>query len=330
MLDVAQMLLASVKGVSATRTKARRRCGARHPPRRPHRRRRSSPRAQRRAVEPLRWLRRAPWRPSRSLRRPSRAAPSSTTTPAPCSATRGGRQAPGHRGEVRGRGDPGRRGQDGWLAVRRRRLALRHPGRGGDQAPSRARGRHRGEANRQQGRDTHRELGVGDPRGHVPVRRRRRPSRSPEGRARRGPGTSLSRPSRRRSRHSAATIPEGRPSSTSASPNRSPRAARARAGARTGRDPGRRAAGWSVGDDIPEGQSLFDVGRPDPVELSRQATAAASDDPETILDADDEPDGRARATEPEPEEKPKPRPPARPTPPAPTPNINEAGSLFDL
>ena len=49
------------------------------------------------------------------------------------------------------------------------------------------------------------------------------------------------------------------------------------------------ATDWEVGDDIPEGQSLFDVNRPDPVELSRQATAAPSDDPETILDADDEP-----------------------------------------
>jgi Fe-S oxidoreductase len=49
------------------------------------------------------------------------------------------------------------------------------------------------------------------------------------------------------------------------------------------------ATDWEVGDDIPEGQSLFDVNRPDPVELSRQATSAPSDDPETILDADDEP-----------------------------------------
>ncbi len=52
---------------------------------------------------------------------------------------------------------------------------------------------------------------------------------------------------------------------------------------------------WNVGDDIPEGQSLFDVGRVDPVAAQPAATAAASDDPETILDADDEPRARARA-----------------------------------
>ncbi len=73
--------------------------------------------------------------------------------------------------------------------------------------------------------------------------------------------------------------------------------------------PAGEAADWEIGDDIPEGQSLFDVNRPDPVELSKQATAA-SDDPETILDADDEP-----------EEEPKPKTDT---------NINESGSLFDL
>ena len=60
-LDVAQMLLASVKGVSATRTKALV-AGARPAP--PHRRPPASPTPHRRPATPLRWLRRAPWRPS--------------------------------------------------------------------------------------------------------------------------------------------------------------------------------------------------------------------------------------------------------------------------
>ena len=83
-LDVAQMLLASVKGVSATRTKAS--WPARRPAR-PHRRPPASPTRHRRPATPLRWLRRALWRPSRNQRRPSSRVPSSTTTPARCSAT---------------------------------------------------------------------------------------------------------------------------------------------------------------------------------------------------------------------------------------------------
>ena len=92
------------------------------------------------------------------------------------------------------------------------------------------------------------------------------------------------------------------------------------------------APGWKVGDDIPEGQSLFDVGgRPDPVEISRLATAAASGDPQTILDADDEPDDEPDDDlQGEPEDKP--RPPASGTTNTPRADadINQAGSLFDL
>ncbi len=83
------------------------------------------------------------------------------------------------------------------------------------------------------------------------------------------------------------------------------------------------AADWEVGDDIPEGQSLFDVNRPDPVELSRQATPAASEDPETILDADDEPEA-------EPAQKPKPAPSGETHTPRTDADINQGGSLFDL
>ena len=87
-LDVAQMLLASVKGVSATRT--RRRCAGTAPgPAAPPAAGESD--ARRRRATPLRWLRRAPRRPSRNPRRQSRAAPSSTTPPR-CSATRTVRQ----------------------------------------------------------------------------------------------------------------------------------------------------------------------------------------------------------------------------------------------
>ena len=64
---------------------------------------------------------------------------------------------------------------------------------------------------------------------------------------------------------------------------------------------------------LPDDVSLFDVGdptpsaAPDPVALSQAATAAASDDPDTILDADDEPEA-----EPSPARCPTP-PPSRPT-----------------
>ena len=80
---------------------------------------------------------------------------------------------------------------------------------------------------------------------------------------------------------------------------------------------------WNVGDDIPEGQSLFDVGRPDPVALSEAATAAASDDPETILDADDAPEPDA-VPDPEPEETPKPTSSGKTNTPRTDANINDA------
>ena len=155
-------------------------------------------------------------------------------------------------------------------------------------------------------------------------------------------------PSRRRQRHrprpprrSAAPSPRARRSSTSATPSRSPRrphrrrpdagadvGARPRQrdprghlalrprrpGAGTGAGPGRAPAGeatdWEVGHDIPEGQSLFDVN--------------PSDDPETILDADDEP------AEPEPVEQPKPTSSGETNTPRTDADINQGGSLFDL
>ena len=73
--------------------------------------------------------------------------------------------------------------------------------------------------------------------------------------------------------------------------------------------PAGEATDWEVGHDIPEGQSLFDVNRPD--------------DPETILDADDEP-------EPEPDEKPKPASSGETNTPRTDADINQSGSLFDL
>ncbi len=71
------------------------------------------------------------------------------------------------------------------------------------------------------------------------------------------------------------------------------------------------AADWEVGHDIPEGQSLFDVSGPD--------------DPETILDADDEPE-----PEQEPEEQPRPTSSGATNTPRTDADINESGSLFDL
>ncbi len=79
--------------------------------------------------------------------------------------------------------------------------------------------------------------------------------------------------------------------------------------------------------------SLFDVGdrptespgaAPDPVALSQAATAAASDDPDTILDADDEPEPPPAEPEPNPEKKAE--PPAKPA----DGKIDDASSLFDL
>ena len=69
---------------------------------------------------------------------------------------------------------------------------------------------------------------------------------------------------------------------------------------------------------LPDDVGLFDVGDPAPSETPRAAptaTPAASDDPDTILDVDDEP-----APEPQAEEKPKPV----------DGKIDEASSLFDL
>ena len=174
---------------------------------------------------------------------------------------RPGGQAPSDRGEVRGRRHPGRRGQDGWLAVRRRRLALRHPRRGGDQAPGRSRG----------GRAPTASPHL---RGHLPLRRRRARTGARE----RGDARGRTRTVRHGGRHH----PRG------PVPLRPRRARRRAEPSRSERSP--RPSSWNVGDDIPEGQSLFNVGRPDPVALSGAAIAAASDDPETILDADDEPE----------------------------------------
>jgi Fe-S oxidoreductase len=95
--------------------------------------------------------------------------------------------------------------------------------------------------------------------------------------------------------------------------------------------PPARQPDWNVGDDIPEGQSLFDVGRPDPVELSNDTTAAASEDLETILDADDEPErGAVPEPEPEREAEEKPASSGETTTPRTDADINQTGSLFDL
>jgi hypothetical protein len=77
------------------------------------------------------------------------------------------------------------------------------------------------------------------------------------------------------------------------------------------------APAWQVGDDIPEGQSLFDVGdRPGPVAISELATRAA-------------PDAEDEETADEPEEDPKPTASATNTPRTDA-DINQTGSLFDL
>jgi hypothetical protein len=83
---------------------------------------------------------------------------------------------------------------------------------------------------------------------------------------------------------------------------------------------------WEVGDDIPEGQSLFDVGRVDPVALSESATAAASDEPAPEAEAEVEVEVEVEveaASEPEPADK-------RAGEPRTDADINQAGSLFDL
>ena len=167
-LDVAQMLLASVKGVSATRTRAGVGAGAGTAP--------------------------GPAAPPAAGESDSSPTPGEPPSEPPAAEGRGGRwlavrrrrrlvvrrcrgagrQAPGHRGEVRGGRYPGRRGQAGRLPVRRRGVALRHPGRGGGEGgPARAReGRARGHRG---GRQHH-------PRGHLALRRRRRRAGAREGR----------------------------------------------------------------------------------------------------------------------------------------------------
>ena len=177
-LDVAQMLLASVKGVSATRTRAGVGAGAGTAP---------GPAAPPAAGESDS-VGRAPGAPSSEPPAAKAAAVGGSLfddDDAPCSATP----------RSRGRGAPApaaKAAEADRLALRRRRLAVRHPGRGGDRRPAGARRRgHR------RGRQHH-------PRGHLALRRRRRRAGARAGRDRAEP-----EPDRRRSPPSASEIPEG-------------------------------------------------------------------------------------------------------------------------
>ncbi len=168
-LDVAQMLLASVKGVSAT--KAAVVAGTAPGPAAPPAAGEGSPQ-----VEEGRPGARHETSGGRGARLDRRLPLRRRLLPL----RRPGHQAAGDRGEVRGRSHPGRRGKDRRLPLRRQRLPVRHPGRQGGTADRT--GGH-------QGRDPDRGLRRGCHTGgqarrrRVALRRTERPAHAPARRA---------------------------------------------------------------------------------------------------------------------------------------------------
>ena len=292
-LDVAQMLLASVKGVSATRSRAVTGCACC-----PRRTRAFGGRARERGER---------------CRDPGGEGAASRRLPVRRRvhvAVRGRR--PGTRDET-GRGEGVR------LAVRRLLLAVRHPGHR-DRARARDPAGHRAGA-----RTGRRRRRFAVRRGHLPVRH---PGPGSRVDGHHGGGT------RTRARGAAAagagvapaatSIPEGGSLFDLAAPEPAPAAEQAPAPAPVAETAPEAApaetARPGVATYLPDHVSLFDLGDPAP----------ADEDPETILDADDEPAAAPEETPDAGQDAPAPKPSGETHTPKTGVAIDEGTSLFDL